>query len=222
MQYSYFSTYGGITATYGDYLACFSRYELQNSASILSGTYTDPVSGYYTDCSYLRPVIYTTTKLGSRTVHFYALHLKAQAYTNGIPGNDDDIKKRRAQAHALEEWIKAQHNPETDLIVILGDANTALTGDTYHPGDDFADDSTLGMLCLKSDNPGNTANDFSPMNVTLLDADAWTHSVYNSRLDHIILSPAAVSLYAAGSLKIVTHDANDPADHYPVLLRIEE
>lgn len=219
MPSSEFSSDGGLTYLYGDYLAFFSKYPLNATASILKGDYTDPVSGQSFSMSSLRPVLYTTTRFAGRTLHLFNLHLKAQ----GFPSESypDDIKKRRAQAHALENHIKSNLNPVSDLIVILGDANTALTNADTQGGDDFLEASTLGMLCLKSDNPGNTANDFTPMNVTLLPENSWTHSVYTSRLDHIILSRAAYALYRPGSIRIVSHPPGDPSDHLPVKLTLD-
>jgi hypothetical protein len=104
MPNSEISSDGGLTYLYGDYLAFFSKYPLIATASILKGTYTDPVSGQSFSMSSLRPVLYTTTSFAGRTLHLFNLHLKAQ----GFPPLDnlDDIKKRRAQAHALENHIK--------------------------------------------------------------------------------------------------------------------
>lgn len=187
-------------------IGVWSRWEISNPSEILKGIYTDPVSSQSKWCP--RAVYRFMINVNdSQQVWFYACHFKA--------GNDESAEQtRRAQAYALENYIKSIHQEAAEHIVVLGDMNTIdsrgeLTGDA----------STLGRLTLKSDNPGDTANDFTAVNLTHLGSDAYTSTSYSSRLDHIILSPAAYGRYETGSVSVY-HPPQFCSDHYPVLVRL--
>lgn len=196
----------------GDYLAYWTRWPTDSEADLLTGTLTDPVSSCSYDFGSLRPIFRFRVNVVGNYIWFYAGHLKAEANCDGTGCYSDScIKRRRAQAAALESYIKAGHDEENEYIVILGDMNTAQSTD-------FASGNTVDMLTLKSDNPGNTANDFIDVNYTLIPG-SYTYPGYNSLLDHIILSPALYAKYVAGSVA-VPHPAGNPSDHYPVILRV--
>lgn len=203
MPHVAFSQSGG----YGDdYIAIFSRFPIINPETILTETYTDPVSNNQYDMYSLRPVLKATITPFDTPMTLYGAHLKAQ-----YPYNCNNcIERRRAQAHALESYIKEYHTPEHDLIVIGGDINSATS-------EDFDPNSTLDILTFKSDNPENIANDFTPVNVALLPKSTSTHHRYSSRLDHLILSPMLYQKYIDRSV-IVPETYG--SDHKPVLLRI--
>jgi exonuclease III len=139
------------------------------------------------------------------------------------------------------------HNPESDLIVILGDMNTM--EEDY----DGSGNSCMDYLCLRYDNPYNMRNDFIPVNLDILGAvtnsgwdedegmwiQAWgngttgcTHPGNDSgtgypdaTFDHILLSPQLWKYhYKEDSIKIVqkcTRFGGGPADHFPVMLTLE-
>lgn len=179
----------------------FSRYPVSGVTTVVDGTYTDPVSGNSKEA--VRPIVkFQITAENNTPVWFYGAHLRAK---------DTGLEERRAQAHALEEYIKNNHDMTTDRIVVCGDLNTT---EDYGSNNDFDDDGTLGYLSLKSDNPGNTANDFTAVNYTFIPTD-YTYPSYSSLLDHILLSPAAYSGYVNGSVDVSDVYASD---HKPVIL----
>ncbi len=205
-----FSDNGGLSGVYGDYLACWSQPQIIEATTILQATYADPISTESFNFASLRPVLRIKIDWQGHIIWLYNLHLKAQSFP--FADYPDDIKKRRAQADVLRQFIQTNHNPENDNIIILGDLNTTLA-------EDFSTASTMDILTFKIDNPANTNNDFIAVNLTELPADSWTHSVYQSRLDHIILSPNLYNnYYVKGSIRVVAHPVNDPSDHYPVVL----
>jgi len=104
-------------------------------------------------------------------------------------------------------------NSEGDKIIIAGDANTATETD-----EDFEEGSTLDILSLKSDNPEITENDFVPVNFTYKRES--THTIFESLMDHIILSKTLFAKYRSGSVDIVTPEGK-PSDHKAVLLILD-
>lgn len=187
-------------------LVVWSQWPINDSLEILKGSYTDPNTGQlrFTPRSIFRFRVHV---FGEHDLWCYGAHLKA--------GNSsDDEATRRAQAHALEDYIKANHDETSAHIVVLGDMNT------IDSRGEFADNKAMGYLTLKSDNPGNPGNDFVSATLIHLPADDYTHTSYNSRLDHIILSPAASAVYVPGSVDVY-HPSQYCSDHYPVLLQLE-
>ncbi len=142
------------------------------------------------------------------TVSLYGCHLKSGT-------GFDDLEERINQARELEVYLKKNHDPNLENVVVLGDMNTMSEGD-WTPG------GTMDALTLKSDNPGAPENDFIPVNHTYL-PDQWTNPGWESLLDHIILSPHAMDNYVEGSVQIL-HPKGDgpfgPSDHYPVHLTL--
>jgi len=199
-----FSTDANGSGELDDNTACWSKYSIQFSEDILRGDYVDPISLERVNAP--RYILRVKINLDNRfIIWFYGVHLKALHDGNSI-------KRRRAQAHALEEYIKNRHDTQQEYIVILGDMNTISSSE-------FADNSVMGFLSMKFDNPVNTANDFMPVTVTHLGADDWTHTTFASRLDHLILSPALYEKYIEGSVQVV-HLPENVSDHFPVLLKI--
>lgn len=205
-QYSSYGGYGGDTGD--DYLAVFSRYPLSNVETILSGTYQDPISKAYYTYSNMRPVLKINITVFNNPVTIYNIHLKAQS---PYPDCTDCLNKRRAQAFALENLIKETFIPESDKIIIAGDANTALATD-------FQQGQTLDLLTLKSDNPDVTNNDFTSVNYQFKNEP--THTTYDNLMDHIILSPALMNLYIENSIDVLTPEGK-PSDHKSVILKLE-
>jgi len=206
---------------FDDEISLWSRFAITDFSQVLRGYYLDPVSN--TSVNAPRYILRACVDVGGRSFWFYGGHLKATSTATLA----DDIKRRRAQAHALENYIKANHNPVTDYIVILGDMNTTeRPGDTSEAVPDFDDAGTLGRLTLKSDNPGNTANDFTAVNATHLPMPGgytWASytGTWQSLLDHIILSPALYARYVPGSVAILFKGIEPRiSDHYPVTLKI--
>ncbi len=205
-----FSSYGGYAGDNGYiYLAIISRYPLTEVETIIDGTYQDPISQEYYEYNNMRPVLKVKLSINNKDLTIYDLHLKAQY---PIYDCDSCLYKRRAQAHALEEYIKNNSDPEIDNIIVAGDMNTALE-------DDFFEKNTLDMLTLKSDNPEIQDNDFLPVNYTYK-RDEPTHTRYYSILDHIILSPSLLKKYQEDSIEIVTPKGR-PSDHRAVILRLD-
>ncbi len=204
-----YSSYGGYSSENGnDWLAVFSKYKIENFETILNETYQDPISKSYYSFTTMRPVIKFTVNVFGNPVTVFSLHLKAES---PYPGCTDCINKRRAQAFALESYIKENFNPENDKIIIAGDANTATDAD-------FVQSNTLDILTLKSDNPTVTENDFTPVNYTFKNES--THTVYYGLLDHIILSPQLMNNYIENSIEVIT-PYGIPSDHKSVLLKLE-
>jgi len=150
-------------------------------------------------------------KVGPKSEHvwFYGCHLKS--------GSDAaSLTKRQTEAQLIESYVLDNHDPVTESVVVLGDMNTMNDEDWLAAG-------TIGYLTLQSDNPGNTANDFTAVNYTELPQE-WTDPGWKDILDHIILSPEAMKHYVDGSVE-VPHPAGDgdygPSDHYPVVLKLQ-
>lgn len=192
---------------YNDYVAVASRYPISDVDSILSGNNYDPVSGSYADAP--RNILkFKVTFDGGNEVWFYGCHLKASS-------GEENVQKRCGQAYALQQYILTNHDVTTENVILLGDMNTGL------PDYEIRDTNTLNILCFENDADG--ANDFTPVNYNFL-SGTFTHSVYWSYLDHILLSPAAMSHYVSGSVTVPTnwYSTNDAlADHYPVYLDLE-
>jgi len=204
-----FSSRGGYGGDTGDdYLAVFSRHPISGAETILGGTYVDPVSGEAFSYTYMRPVLKLHVTVHDHDLTVYNLHLKAHV---PFPDCENCLDLRRTQAHALENYILGHDAPETDLILIAGDANTAIAGD-FEPG------NTLDRLTLRSDNPAQTANDFTPVNH--LHLHETTHTSFDSELDHLILSPALMHAYVPDSVQVIA-PAGRPSDHKSVLLRLK-
>jgi hypothetical protein len=185
-----------------------------------------------------RPILRFRIRYRGRNVWFYNMHLKSNA--GGVI--EDNMARRRAQAWHLARYIIRNHNPETDLIVILGDMNTM-------PEDfDNSGNSTIDHLCLKYDNPFNMVNDFVPVNLKHIGAVTnWpvpgieantpgtTHpgdanGFPDATFDHIILSPTLYNkYYVPGSVEIIKKwDGGSSssgtigfADHCPVKLTLQ-
>jgi len=207
MHYA-FSARGGYGGDIGDdYLAVFSRNPLTAHETILGGTYPDPVTGEAFSFQYMRPVHRVSLNVHGHDLTVYNLHLKAQV---PFPECDGCLERRRAQARALETYILEHDAPETELVLVAGDANSALDED-FEPG------NTLDLLTLRSDDPANTANDLTPVNYTYRRES--THLDFDSLLDHIILSPALMTRYLPDSVEIVAPEGR-PSDHKSVLLRL--
>ena len=204
-----FSNYGGYGSEEGnDYLAVISRWPLDEVNTILSGRYEDPISQSSYSFNNMRPVLEIKLKVFDKAITIFDIHLKAQS---PWPNCGDCIKKRRAQAYALENYIIENLDPVNDDIIIAGDANTATTTD-----EDFQKGSTLDMLTLKTDN--NVDNDFLSVNYEY--KREQTHTKYPSILDHIILSPKLLQQYIDGTIDIIT-PSGTPSDHKALLLKLK-
>ncbi|MBN2723777.1 MAG: endonuclease/exonuclease/phosphatase family protein [Deltaproteobacteria bacterium] len=200
------SSYGGYGGDTGnDYLAVLSQWPITSADTILGGVYEDPVTGLDYSFSNMRPILMTKVNIYNQDVVFFNMHLKAEV---PYPDCVDCINKRRAQAHALENYILDNLDPLNDRIVVTGDANTAID-------EDFENGNTIDILCMKTDNPENTSNDFLPVNLTY--APESTHVDFDSILDHLIISPSLVDNYIFESIDIKI-PRGIPSDHKSVLL----
>ncbi|PKN44397.1 MAG: hypothetical protein CVU59_11730 [Deltaproteobacteria bacterium HGW-Deltaproteobacteria-17] len=203
-----FSSRGGYGGEPGDdYLAVFSRVPLASQETILGGTYRDPVTGESFSFTYMRPVLRVGLTVSGENLVVYNLHLKAQV---PFPDCEDCLALRRTQAFALETYVLDHDDPEADLILVGGDANSALTED-FEPG------NTLDRLTLRSDNPAGVANDFTAVNDQYRHES--THLDFDSLLDHLILSPSLMARYLPDSVEVIA-PAGRPSDHKSVLLRL--
>jgi len=197
-----------------DEISVWSRFAITGYSQVVRGFYPDPVSG--NTVSAPRYIARVNIQVGSRSFWVYGGHLKAA-------DEEIDRQRRRAQAHALEEYIKSNHSEENDWILVCGDMNTIT------PSIEFIDAGTIGYLTMKSDNPGNTANDFTAVNLTHLplpDGYTWRSPIWpdpkafaDAILDHVILSPALYARYVPGSVRILMKGVSPRiSDHYPVML----
>jgi endonuclease/exonuclease/phosphatase family metal-dependent hydrolase len=153
MPFYAFNADGGLRR---DFQAVWSKFRIHNVTSIRqeNGTF-DPSSGNRYRNS--RPTLRFRIRFEGRDIWFYGCHLKSNA--GGVV--EENAGNRRAQSFHLARYIMRNHSPENDLIVILGDMNTM-------PEDyDNSGNSTIDYLCLKFDNPYNTANDFIPLNLSI-------------------------------------------------------
>jgi len=186
-------------------IAAWSRYPLSGQSEVLG---TDGP----------RTILRFKVTAGNRDIWFYGCHLKS--------GPDlSSFNRRVDQSAALEQYVKVNHDPVNDLIVLLGDMNTMGYEDGDNVNEDFAPAGTLEKLELKSDGTG--ANDFIPVNHKQI-FSSYTYpgynEIYKSLLDHIILSPTLYeNHYRSGSVR-VPRPAGDgtygPSDHYPVVLEL--
>jgi endonuclease/exonuclease/phosphatase family metal-dependent hydrolase len=136
----------------------------------------------------------------------YGCHLKSG-------GDSLSRSRRREESARLEAYIAKNHDPASEHIAVLGDMNTM-------SDDDWRDGGTMSCLALRSDNPGNTANDLTAVNYREL-PEGWTYPARSSLLDHLLLSPAALERYQTGSVRIpepVNDTGRAPSDHLPVVL----
>ena len=217
-----------------DFMSVWSRYPIYDVTSIKPPTMVDPSTGLVFDG--YRPILRFRIRYRGKNVWFYNMHLKSNA--GGVI--EENAAKRRAQSWHLSRYIMRNHNPETDLIVLMGDMNTM-------PMDyDGSGNSTIDYLCMKYDNPFNTANDFTPVNLKHIGAITnWTtpgieastpgtthpgdaNGFADATFDHIILSPALYNkYYVPGSIQIVKKWDNGDgaergyADHCPVKLTLQ-
>lgn len=233
MRHYAFSSDGGIRR---DFTSVWSRYPLYDITSVRPPKMIDPSTGKV--FSGYRPILRFRIRYRGKNVWFYNAHLKSNA--GGVI--EDNMARRRAQAWHLSRYIIRNHNPQTDLIVILGDMNTM--PDDY----DGSGNSTMDYLCLKYDNPFNTANDFTPVNLKHIgaisnDAPATidaaglgtTHpgdanGFPDATFDHLIISPTLYNnYYIPGSIQIIKKwDGGSVvggtlgfSDHCPVKLTLQ-
>lgn len=231
MPYYGFNNHGSIRR---DFVAYWSRYKVFDIASVkpINGA-LDPSTGnrYYSS----RPFLRYRINYHGKDIWFYGGHLKSNA--GGVI--EQNAGSRRSQSFHLARYIMRNHVPEKDLIVILGDMNTM-------PMDfDNSGNSTIDYLCLKYDNPFNTANDFVPVNlveigaVTNTPGDTWGGATYgtthpgksngsgypDATFDHIIISPTLYQkYYIPGSIAIIQQADGlngGVADHMPVKLTLQ-
>jgi endonuclease/exonuclease/phosphatase family metal-dependent hydrolase len=209
--YIEFSSYGGYGGDDGDdYLAVISKWPPKEVNTILDETYQDPITQNSYTFNYMRPILEIKVDFNGKEITIFNIHLKAQSpYLTCT----DCIEKRRAQAFALENYIKENYDAKNDNIIIAGDANTATETD-----EDFQEGNTLDILTLKSDNPENIENDFLSINYTY--KKEMTHTIYDSIMDHIILSPSMIKKYIENSIDIIT-PTGTPSDHKALLLKIK-
>jgi len=231
MPYYGFNTAGSVRR---DFVAYWSRYPVDMISSIKpTGGAIDPSTGIVYSSS--RPILQYRVKYRGKDIWFYGAHLKSNA--GGVIENN--AGSRRSQAFHLSRYIMLNRNPEKDLIVILGDMNTM-------PSDfDNSGNSTIDYLCMKYDNPYNTANDFIPVNLNEIGAvtnsvgDTWGGSTYgtthpgsangsgyaDATFDHIIVSPTIYNkYYIQGSISIIQKADGfngGAADHMPVKLTLQ-
>ncbi len=201
---------------FDDEVSVWSRFAITQFDQVARGFYPDPVSGKTVSAP--RFVARVKIQVGSRSLWVYGAHLKAD-------DTESDRQRRRAQAHALEEYITSMHVEESDWIMIAGDMNTIT------PSVEFIDAGTIGYLTMKSDNPANIANDFTAVNLAHLplpDGYTWRSPSWPSPyafpdaiLDHIILSPAMYARYLSDSVTILMKGVTPRiSDHYPVMLDV--
>jgi len=160
---------------------------------------------------------YKVTFPGNNVVWFYSAHLKA------LTGADDQAG-RKAEAKALANYIRANHDLKNDYIVVYGDMNTVSPGDwpnvlqgafplaaTNYPSGSPTD-CTLGYLEMRT---GDDTEEFftslsrkyiypNPTFRQGISANILTNGL---PLDHIILSPALYkNHFVPGSAKVVGAD----------------
>lgn len=231
MRYYAFSSDGGFRR---DFMSVWSKYPIYDIASIRPNTMVDPSTGIV--YGGYRPILRFRIRNRGKDIWFYNMHLKSNA--GGIV--EQNAARRRAQSYHLMRYITRYHNPETDLIVLLGDMNTM-------PMDyDGSGNSTIDYLTFRYDNPWNTANDFVPVNLKHIGAvtntvndtyDAGTPGTTHpgevggypdATFDHIILSPTLYNkYYVQGSIEIIYKwdqggGANQGyADHCPLMLQLQ-
>ncbi len=198
--YVVFSTQGGYGGADGeDYYACFSKYPIKESETILGESGKDPITGEQFD--FIRPILKTEIEVKQQKITLYDLHLKAHS---PFPNCPLCVPKRRAQSKELAQYVQANHELNSDYVVIAGDINCAVA-------DDYSKGGTLDILLFHGL--------FTPVNHTLL-PDTATHNKYDQKFDHMILSPALYQKYQADSIKIPTIEPN-PTDHKPVILSVD-
>jgi len=211
-----------------DYVAGFSRYPIKNVMSVWPEQMQDPNTGKL--FKGYRPILKFMITYKGRDIWFYNMHLKSNS--GGDPSN---IEMRRAQAKHLADYMVINHNLEKDLIVLGGDFNS-LTNDY-----DGSGACTLDYLCLRYDDPFNTANNLVPVNLTLIGGETnagtsieyassnvgvtyFDRGAFASTLDHLVASQALFKY--VDYVKI----PNDPSvtgpdaayagasDHYPMFM----
>lgn len=232
MPYQAYSIDGGGR---DDYICAWSRYPIKDVASVKPSRMRDPNTGNWYNG--YRPILRFSVTVNGKKVWFYGMHLKSNS-----GGDASNIEMRRAQANHLSEYIRINHNPATERIVLAGDMNT-LTNDY-----DGSGASTIDYLCLKNDNPGNTANDFYPVNLLRLGGETnantsisnignpgvpgavnagvsyYTEGAFASTLDHIIVSKQLWDSLDKCEIRPGSAIAGDlwkgASDHYPLYITI--
>ncbi|HPN82643.1 MAG TPA: endonuclease/exonuclease/phosphatase family protein, partial [Spirochaetota bacterium] len=176
-------------------IGAFSRYSLSDVSEILDPP--GPRTIYR----------YKVTFASGNAVWFYGCHLKS--------GTESSAQELRVeQAQALANYLRANHNLATDYIVLLGDMNTMNSGD-------WTVGNTVTMLELKDD--GDASNDFTSFGRTAIYPNTTTFNFPSGlTLDHIVISPALMTKYVAGSAKRIGsgNASSNPTDHYAVRIKI--
>lgn len=157
---------------------------------------------------------YKVTMPSGAVIWFYGCHLKSLT-------NATAQEKRESESLNLANYIRSNHNPDTDYIVILGDMNTMNTED-WANATTINGNATVNYLELKDD--ADPSNNFISLTRTDIypDTTAWNYPS-GLPLDHIILSPALYGKYVPGSIKKVGSGTagSNPSDHYMVKLQVE-
>lgn len=152
-----------------------------------------------------RSVYRFASEINGTRVLFFACHLKS--------GSDEDaFETRRAEAERLARYITAEVDLNPYPVVVLGDMNTMTDAD-------FAASGTLQILTLSA----NGDELLMPVNWTNL-PDMPTYPSTGDILDHILLSPSALSAYVEDSVEVSQPEGDGPfgpSDHYPLLLTLQ-
>jgi len=176
-------------------IGAFSRYSISDVSEILDPP--GPRTIYR----------YKVTFASGSAVWFYGCHLKSGTQTAA-----EDLRVEQAQA--LANYLRANHNLDTDYIVLLGDMNTMNTGD-------WTTGRTVALLELKDD--ADASNDFTSFGRTVIYPNTTTFNYPSGlTLDHIVISPALMTKYVSGSaMRIGSGTASsNPTDHYAVRIKI--
>lgn len=142
----------------------------------------------------------------TKRVHAFLIHAKA---TGDKPV--EDYQQRDNDAHALYNFINANH--ADDNVLIVGDFNDDVDVSTYNsqpsPYRYFVDDPQHYTVITKS----------------LSDRGVSSYTKGNVMLDHVVVSNEMASLVFAGAEKIenpsyIGSYISTTSDHYPVLARL--
>ncbi len=186
----------------------FSRYPVSDVSEILASS--------------TRTVYRYKVTVGSSAIWLYGCHLKS--------GTDSTAESRRkTEAQALANYIRANHDESSEYIVILGDMNTMNLGDWSQSPPATGGTSTVDYLELRDDS--DASNNFTSLtrvkatinysNGTSNYTTTWNYPS-GLPLDHIILSPALYARYISETKYRVGSGtaSSNPTDHYVITLRV--
>jgi endonuclease/exonuclease/phosphatase family metal-dependent hydrolase len=150
------------------------------------------------DCMVQKGVIYASIEKGTERVHLFGLHLQAQK---------EYAPSRLAQFPQLQQFIKAQNIPESELVLVAGDFNVDyFSNDTDHEFGQLT--TSLGLVLAEA----------SPEPSYDIKSNTYVEDPVSERLDYIFYSSRhLVPPQASNQVLHFRKQGADLSDHHAVV-----